>query len=411
MQRDLIYRGDKMAEVKGPNALQRGLIKTIGVDKYYQIKEMEKSKADVVFSLGDENTELQLREYKIWYDANPRRIEHFYKTNFHQYLYPQNEFWRVINTNMPKAHYPLASTISNAFGTLLFSDRPKFSVDAGSVNRNKKYSERLAEITDMNDMLSLLQESAKLQSYSGLVALKLNIDRTLADVPLITAYPKERVEVHKKYNQVIYIDFIDYYSDFIVISRYGRGYINYTVTDLSRKRIDGEGIKQQLGLVDVAFADMEGNLLPIIFAEIVPNKAGSKSDYDGLISMFHALDETYSSFINYIRKTKPNTFVTEDLIPKGADGKPLPFNEFDNIVTKLDAVPGSEQSMIERETIKLEIQGFRDALETTREMILTKINLSPATLGLPSGGARESSMALNIRERASFRARSEKLAI
>ena len=51
------------------------------------------------------------------------------------------------------------------------------------------------------------------------------------------------------------------------------------------------------------------------------------------------------------------------------------------------------------DVIELKIQGYKDAFEIIRETILTKVSLSPGTLGLPSGGANESSISLNIRER------------
>jgi hypothetical protein len=313
---------------------------------------------------------------------------------------------------MVRAHYPLASSISGAFGTLLFNERPKFSIIARTNALESKYKERLNDIVEQNDMLSLLQEAAKLQSYSGAVAMKLNLDSTVADVPLITLYPKGKYVVHKKYNQVMRIDFIDDYDDgFQLISHYGYGFIHYSLLK-NNQPVPLTALEQTKDLEDVMFVDGAGNLIPILFGELVPNKAGEKSDYDGLVSMFHAIDETYSSMINYIRKTKPNVFITEDLAPKDSAGKARPFNEFDNVIKVLDGAPGNEQTSIERDIVAVNIQGYRDAIESSREMVLTKVNLSPGTLGLPSGGGgNESSQSLNIRERASYRARTEKLAI
>jgi hypothetical protein len=312
---------------------------------------------------------------------------------------------------MVRAHYPLASTISGAFGTLLFNEKPKFSIVSQTNNIERKYKDKLYDIIEQNDMLSLLQEAAKLQSYSGAVAMKLNLDSTVADVPLITLYPKGKHIVHKKYNQVMRIDFVDDFEDgYQLISHYGYGFIHYSLLK-NNQPASMQELEQTKDLEDVMFVDGAGNLIPILFAELVPNKAGEKSDYDGLVSMFHAMDETYSSMINYIRKTKPHVFITEDLAPKDASGKARPFNEFDNVITVLDGTPGAEETNIERDVINLNIQGYKDALEATREMVLTKVNLSPGTLGLPGSGGNESSLSLNIRERASYRARSEKLAI
>jgi len=259
--------------------------------------------------------------------------------------------------------------------------------------------------------LSLLQNGAQLQSYSGTVGLKLNYDPTISNTPLISIYPKENVEIYRKYGQTIYIDFFDYFDDdYKLVSRYGLGYIYYSLFK-GNSQVPLSSLEQTRDLEDVSFTDREGNLVPIMFATTVQNKSNERSDYDGLISSFHALDEAFSTMVNYLRKTKPNLFITEDIAQKDPSGRPKPLNEFDNVITLLDSTPTGEETKIVRDIEEIKIVGFREAFEAIRENILMKVSLSPATLGLPSGGARESSMALNIRERASMRVRNEKLAI
>lgn len=287
-------------------------------------------------------------------------------------------------------------------------------MDAGAKSRNKILQQRLDEILDANDILVLLQTAAAFQSYSGSVGLKLNYDPTISNEPLITLYPKERTEVHKKYGKIIYIDFIDEYDGgYKLISRYGLGYINYMLFR-DDKRVSVDLLNETAGLEDVAFFDKEGNILPVMFGTIVNNRGTlNDSDYKGLIDTFHALDEAYSALNNYIRKTKPNIFITEDIAPKDANGRALPFNEFDSIITILDQsfnTDGSSNTKIDRETIKIEVQGYIDTIHKYRMIALETIGLSPATLGIDSAGANQSGEALNIRERASGRLRGEKLA-
>jgi hypothetical protein len=300
--------------------------------------------------------------------------------------------------------------ISNAFSSILFSNRPQFTIDSGSKARDKKHTERLEEIFAVNDILSLLQESAQLQSYSGGVAFKINVDSTITDVPLITAYPKEQYYCHKKYGQVIYIDFFDEYGEYTLRSRYGRGYISYALFR-GTKQANLDAIPDTAELKDIAFVDTERNMLPFLFATEIPNKGHGHSDFDGLITSFHALDETYSSMLNYVRKTKPNIFVTEDLLPKGPDGKAKRFNEFDTVITMLDSPPGEDGTAITRDTPTINVSGYIQSFETMRNVILQKAGISPSTLGIDAAGANASGEALSIRERASARTRSEKLAV
>ena len=314
---------------------------------------------------------------------------------------------------MPRHHYPLPKAISNAMGSLLFSNTPEIVVETGDKESNVLYQEKIDEINEVNDILSLLQHAAQLQSYSGGVALRINIDTTLTDVPLISIYPKEQYYEHKKYGQTIYVDFYDDYEDgYRLISRYGRGYISYNLLH-NDTPVSLDSHPQTQGLKDVAF-QMRGtdSLINIVFAVCIPNKADGSSDYSGLVSSFQALDEAYSSFVSYIRDTKTNTFITEDIAPKGANGDMRRLNKFDNTVVILDnAGMDSKSSVINRDTVEVNITGYRQSFETIREAILTTVGVSPGTLGIEFAGANTSGEALNIRERASARTRSEKLAI
>lgn len=391
---------------------QREIIKRIGIPQFlaeYDQKKLEEKHA--ILEMKDEAENWKLEEFRLWYEGDPEELEFWYKTNHIPYVYSSYPYYRAVNGDIVRAHYPIASAISSAFGTLLFNQAPAISIDTKDTERNKLYEQRLANFVDTNDLLTLLQRAGAMQSYSGAVALKLNIDRDLANTPLVTAYPKERFKELQQYGQTVYIDFIDYYDDYKLVSRYGRGYINYTLYDKGNNRVDIKSHEKTAKLKDIAFFDENQLILPVTFAVVVPNKGGGKSDYEGLVSSFHALDESYSALINYIRKSKPNIFISEDIAKKDANGKPLPLNTFDNAITILDATPSGEATKIERQMPELVVQGYRDAFESIREVILMKSNLSPGTLGLPSGGARESSMALNIRERASMRVRAEKLAI
>ena len=111
-------------------------------------------------------------------------------------------------------------------------------------------------ILDENDILSLMQEAAQMQSYSGAVAFKLNYDSTLADVPLMTLYPKERFYEHKKLGQTVYVDFYDYYhtdnDTYKLVSRYGRGHISYSLF-LGEKEVPLNSVAQTSDLKDIAF--------------------------------------------------------------------------------------------------------------------------------------------------------------
>lgn len=385
-----------------PNHFQKFLIKRIGIDKWLEEKNRNKNiNIDVT-----ECDDFDLLENKMWYEGQSEQLEFFYKSRQTPYIMEQYKFWRVVNSKMPRLHYPLASTISNAFGSLLFNQPIEFNIE-------EEYEDRLKEIVDVNDLQVLLQTAARIQSYSGAVAFKINYDTSLIDVPLITVYPKENFTVHTKYNQLIYIDFIDEFEgNFKLISRYGRGYINYILYH-NKDRVSLQECEETRDLKDIAFFDTTNQLIPIMFGCVIGNKTKKgESDYKGLKDTFQALDETYSTLVTYIRRTKPNVFITEDIAKKDQYGNVLPLNEFDNIITVLDK-RGLEDSgtRIERSIEEIKVQGYIDTLNQLRNTILERVGLSPATVGIEGAGANASAEAIRIREGASIKTRGEKLAI
>lgn len=310
---------------------------------------------------------------------------------------------------MVRVHDPMPTAISDAFSSLLFGDEPEFVVDTGSKTRNKKIQSRLEDILNVNNFHSMLQEAAKLQSYSGGVAIKINVDSEFSSIPLFESYAKEDFEVKTKQGNVVYIEFYDYYDNnkYKLVSRYGPGYINYSLYE-GNSRVELSKVDELSDLEDVAFFDKNEDLIPIMFAGVFPNKPDFESDYKGLESSFQALDETYSTMMDYIRRTKPVTFVTEDILPKDASGRGTKLNRFDNTVVMLDGDPEGN-TQLEHKVTDVVVQGYLDTMDRIRSSILSKISISPATLGIDVAGANSSGEALSIRERASGRSRKEKL--
>jgi hypothetical protein len=404
-------RGEEMSNIT-PNKFQRFFIKRLGIDKY--VEEYEQNKDKYTNLEVDSETDYFLRENKMWYKGNAQDLEYFYKSNYGPNIIHQYKFWQMVNTTMPRLHYPLASTISEAMGNLLFNNETAITIDSGSKARDKKYQARVDEITELNEIQTILQEGARLQSYSGGVGLKLNFDSKIADAPLITTYAKEDFNVERKFGQIVYIDFYDHYEDnYKLASRYGRGYIHYKLFK-GKDQVPLNSIEETEKLKDMAFFDKEGLIVNTLFATAITNKTKEgESDYSTLHDTFHAVDEVYSTFVTYIRRTKPNVFITEDLARKDKNGDAMPLNEFDNIITILDEASmgedGRRNSKIERSIHEIKIQGYKDSMDKLRNTVLEKVGLSPSTIGINSGGSNESADALRVRERASIKTRSQKL--
>ena len=347
-------------------------------------------------------------ERLVWYGGDTETLEWFYKTNYQNFQYQSFPFWRSVNTNVPRVHYGLPRMISNTFGTLLFNETPHFSVQSGSKVRDAQHEEKIHLMNELNDIVTLLQRGARLQSYSGGVAIKLNYDSSISDLPLFTLYPKEKYAVTKKYGQIVEIDFKDEFDNHRLITCYGRGYIQYKLYKGDRQ-VPLTDLPETANLRDVVFMGEDKKLINVLFATVIDNP-GEQSDYEGVISSFHALDEVYSGLVNYMRKMKPHIFISENIAPKDKQGRTLPFNDYDNIITLLDGTPEGETS-IDRDAPNIQTAGYLSSMDTIQRSILAKVGISPATIGIQDGGANSSGEALTIREFTTNRTREEKLAI
>ena len=94
-----------------------------------------------------------------------------------------------------------------------------------------KLNDRLWQVFEDNDIDSIFQNGAVMESYSGGLGFKFNIDTALTNQPIIELYPQERIELTTKYRRIVEIIFIDkYYKDkkeYTLKSIYGIGYIDF----------------------------------------------------------------------------------------------------------------------------------------------------------------------------------------
>lgn len=355
--------------------------------------------------------------YKLYYNTtDTSQLLYFFKTHYPHYSYfPTNPFYRIADSKMPIIHYPLANLISKTMVNLLFSDIPKISAS------NDTYSNTLQQILDDNDFDSLLSTAAEYESYSGAVAFKPVLDPTMSNHVILQVYPKEDVDVIKKYGRVTEIIFKDYYSSgkekYILYTICGKGYIDYHLKKENNKAVlqdvSIDALPETKGLHKVNFYNTDGTPYDRLTAIYKENKADAKSDYANILDDFASLDEVYSCLINFIRRSKIKTYLPENTLkqdPTTGD-KIIPTDyDTDNVILYDNNPEGTEQK-IQRDIVDINnsIQGYISSFNNILLNALMTTGLSPATVGLDISGANASAEAINIRERASLRTRSEKL--
>ena len=359
---------------------------------------------------------------RVFFYGDTPEILRFFKTRYpKEYMFETQNFYRVVKDNMPILHYPLARIISKTMVNLLFSQTPIVTVHTGNKSKDIKLQKDIYKLEKESYIADLLQKACQFESYSGVVAFKPIFDQEFSEYPFFVPYPKEDVEVVKKYDRVTEIIFKDIYEKnkeyYYLYTICGRGYIDYKLYHGIKKKngmneVSLTSLEETSELKRIDFRTKDGKQLDLMLAVYKENDVSGRSDYDNLYDDFYALDEIYSNMINYIRKSKIKTYLPENVLKVDTkDGKPVIPTDYDtdNIIL-YDSNPQGTEREIKRDVIEINesIIGYKETFNNTLLNALSTVGLSPATVGIDTAGANSSALALNIRERASLRTRAEK---
>ena len=377
--------------------------------------------------------------FKAWHQAaSSEELLRFYTTRFPpQFLEITNEFYRVARgSDIPFLHYNLAQVISRTMAQLVFAKEPQILVSCED-KKDKEACQKLSDdIWQSNDKQNFLTKCADLESYSGAVGIKMVLDTQVSEFPIFQAYPKEELELRRRYGRIYEICFKDYYpidgetNPFVLYSVYGFGYIRYEMyqekwnpasNSLEMTEVSLDSVPACRGLREIKFYGPNGEQSDIMFAVYKENKQDARSDYYGVIDDFEFLDELYSNMADYMRKSKIKTYLHDNAISRNAGDPNNPDSAFvpDSYDTSNIRVPDSnpnwQESEIKRDVIdpKSAFEGYTDLFERTLSKTLSTVGLSVNTVLMNMDSIdlnRASGAALSIREKASIRTRADKIA-
>lgn len=137
------------------------------------------------------------------------------------------------------------------------------------------------------------------------------------------------------------------------------------------------------GLSDVVWNDNFIMAVPMMFYKSARYKGRGKSIFDAKIDNFDALDETWSQWMDALRKNRTKEYIPENMLPRNPyTGKVLKPNAFDN------AYISTEASMKEGQTNKIDLVQGNIPHESYLATYITALDLclqgimSPSTLGI-----------------------------
>lgn len=398
------------------------LTKILGVDKAVQkqVKDILNDGPMLPNSVASPRL-LQYRseENKVWASSNPNNLLAFYKHKQEPVLYADRfQFWSWVDgINVPKVHYPAPEIILNFIKGILFSG------DLTITGDNEVASE--TEINDFNSrILNALEDigfddfahnGSLYETYSGSLAAKFVIDPEVHGKPIIQLYPKEKFELETKYGKVIEYIFIDTYyrkdKTYTLHSHYGKGYIRYKLYE-DDKLVGIDKIPDTAGLKDFEYGG------DIILAAWKKNRTVSNefseliyggSDFEGIIDIFHAIDEIFSSLMLYIRRSRPIMGIDESLMPMNADGSktiiPKEYS-FDMLSFRNNE---SNKDKIYRDNPEIKTDAYMTSIQDLMLSAYQKIGISYSSANDSGIGANASGEAISKREKTTTVMRDSKI--
>lgn len=340
--------------------------------------------------------DLEVMEDFVWYSGSGSQLLNFYTSSMVREYYKnpiynknmRNYFWAksVEESNIKRTHSGIAraiiDTIVNSVGT------PK-------IVTTKQYT--LQCILDDNSWKTLInQQQLPLTLVGGSGALKIDINKSLSDKPIISFYNALNSKIVKVKNRVVAIMFKDYYrlenKNYMLVDtrriENGDSIVEYELFEL----IDKDETQQKV--VPLETIPELARLKPIrirgynhilgVPCEMFYDKNGeARSIYSGKIGLFDDLDQVISQSSNTVRKSTPIEYFPADLLGRGENGSAKLPKRYDRTFLKYPVSrngDGSEMGEIKVTQPDLKFDQYQIESNNLINLILSGI-LSPATMG------------------------------
>lgn len=346
-----------------------------------------------------------LNEKYLWFLGCEDLLADFYQTRKSDYsvIDTRSEYYYSnVGSNIRVIHSGLPSLISYSKARLLMSGGLEYGVYKGKDKEDKKTTETLKLIYNDNKLDGIIKNSVVTESWGKQFAWKISFDKEISEYPIVELYkPQDYKCVYKK-GRLQEIIFFNYYdkngTDYRLEETYGKGYIKYELYQCNK---DGNEVLIALTELEetAELEDVEWNEKTMIAGakEIV------KSDYDGIISEFDALDETWSQLMDEIRLARSEVYIPEMLLTNRT------FNKFRKNYAQLgNDERESGKNAIEHIQPNIRTDEYGKAIDKITSNCLVDVGLDPFTVGIDSGiGANASGENLTKREASSLRTRGE----
>lgn len=347
----------------------------------------------------------QIEEQAAWYSDDPLRLANLYADKV-QSPTARGWFWaRQIRDEMTRVvHVPFASDIARMSAAMVLGEAPRISVE------DARGQERLVEIVETGALKERLQQAAEIAAALGGVFLKIDWDRAVSPVPLVSVVHPDAVVPTFQHGMLTAATFWqeipgDDKATWRLLETRRAGNI---YNQLYRGTADGLGVE-----VDLTARSETADLPPVIdtgspvltccyIPNTLPHRrlrgcAQGMGDCSGAESLLDSIDQTATSLLYDVLLGQGRLVGPEDVFLRDDNGLPV-FDLDRRIYLKLDALP-SGPGDIQVMQFAIRAAEHITVIKFWLERVIVNAGYSPQTFGLSISGSAESGTALDIRER------------
>lgn len=325
-----------------------------------------------------------------------------------------------------KLHIPIPSEIARISSQILYGEMPKVELadldedgDAPKMpdTARRAANTRLVDLLDDSAHAAFL-EGGELGSALGGNFLRVTWDTSIVpDKPFITAVAPDAAVPDFRFGRLVGVTFWsnlapldDSPGVFRLLERHEPGTIEWglylagnqeqlgtrvpltehpATAGLAQIVDDASSVETGSALLTAVYIP---NVKPVRMRRKDPVAANfGRSDFEGVDSMFDALDEVYTSWMRDIRLAKSRIFVNRDLLDVGQPGQGATFDNDREVYVPLKNAPGAakdQTSLVQAEQFQIRWQEHQSTAKDILVQIFTACGYAPATFGVATDNVR-----------------------
>lgn len=401
----------------------------------------------------------RMKTLSTWYGGDPDQLSNLYWDSVGEaatrhnvvsraYQSVRRWFWGTAPTpgeKNTKIHVDLPKDIAQLSAELLFAEPPQVKIQAPLIpviDENgvetmieapgaQATQERLDELLDASNWGSLLLAAAETSAALGCTGLRIAWDMDIDDKPFLTRVDADAIIPEYRWGKLVAVTFWRQWSIkgkttvWRHLERHERGRIYH---GLYEGTLDNLGQLRPLDyhpdtMYLVELVDAESSIpvpenyrtatsIPNLLPDPLDrnNNAGRSDFTPGVLSLFDAIDETYTSLMRDIELAKGRLIVAQYMLEDNGPGKGASFNPERKIMSPLKMTPGeNNDAPITVVQFQIRVEEHIRAIEHLTAEAVKSAGYNPQTMGDAADGSAMTATEVQSRDRRSLSTRDKKI--